>query len=147
MFALMFPSAALLPRFAAAQTPSAFETDGDGWIAASESLKLGCLLGFTDAASDAHTVTGGNSSICHPANGQDQKLLTISQENFDYTNIKYKQHSDGMDSFYSDYANRAIRWDRAISYVRDTIHGKSKDALERELTFERKWALSDTNKK
>jgi hypothetical protein len=45
-----------------------------------------------------------------------------------------------MSRFYADALNKEIKWDRALSYVRDCIHGEPKDFLETELSFERKLA-------
>jgi hypothetical protein len=147
IFGLLLSSAALVPSRAFGQDTavSGTLTDGDSWNAANVLQKHWYIVGFADAASDAYVVVG--SRLCDAANSQDRKLRTISQESFDLTNIKFNQLVDGLDTFYGDYRNRAIQWKTALGYVRDTIHGKSKEALERELDFMRKMAVSDAEKK
>lgn len=71
----------------------------------------------------------------------DRRVLRDSRQVWDFENISYVQLVDGLDQFYSDAMNRAIKWDRALSYVRDCVHGEPKEYLERELTFERRLAM------
>jgi hypothetical protein len=103
---------------------------------------LGYVTGFIDAASWA----GGNVDAAVQLlklSPQDRKALAEGKKVWDYANIPYAQLVDGMDDFYADNLNKAIKWDRAISYVRDCIHGESKEYLEYELNFERKLATSN----
>ena len=69
-------------------------------------------------------------------------MLSEGKKVWEYENINYAQLVDGMNDFYADNLNKAIKWDRAISYVRDCIHGESKEYLEYELNFERRLATS-----
>jgi hypothetical protein len=146
-FGLLLPSAALLPQFGQGQISTANERDGDAWKGANQSVKFGYVLGFTDAAAWAYGNVDGAVSLLKSLSPKDRKMLADGKSVWDYGEIKYKQLIDGMDTFYGDYRNAAIKWDRALSYVRDTIHGEPQDYLDRELEFERKLALLNTEKK
>lgn len=118
-------------------------TDGFAWKQASRSWKLGYVTGFIDAASWAHGNVDAQVHLLKSLSPNDRAVLAEGKKVWDYGNIPYVQLVDGMDDFYADNLNKAIKWDRALSYVRDCIHGEPKDFLETELNFERKLATQN----
>jgi hypothetical protein len=126
---------------------SASARDGFAWNQASQPLKIGYVMGFTDAASWAWSNVDGAEHVLKSLSPKDRQVLAGGKEVWDYENIKYAQLVEGMDDFYVDNLNKAIKWDRALSYVRDCIHGEPKDYLEAELNFERKRATLDSTGK
>ena len=103
-------------------------------------MKLGYVTGFIDAAAWAYSNVDGQVHVLKSLSTKDREILAGGKKVWDYANIPYGQLADGMDDFYADNLNKAIKWDRALSYVRDCIHGEPKDYLEDELNFERKLA-------
>jgi hypothetical protein len=146
-FGALIPSVVLLPELGSAQASSTNVRDGDAWQLNDKSMKLGYVIGFVDAASWAYGNVEGQLQVLKSLSPKDRQLLAGGKDVWDFENIKYKQLIEGMDSFYNDYRNKAVQWDRALSYVRDTIHGDSQEFLEQELEFERKKALLDSEQK
>ena len=120
--------------------------NGAAWKQMSESLKLGYVMGFIDAAAWASQNVDGALYVLKSMSPEDRKLVAKGKDVWNYQNISYGQLVEGLNAFYGDYRNEAIKWDRGISYVRDEIHGDSKEFLEKELEFERKIAASDSTK-
>jgi hypothetical protein len=121
--------------------------DGFAWNHASQSWKLGYVTGFVDAASWAGVNVDAAAHVFKSLSPKDRKMLAETKDVWDYGNIYDVQLVDGINNFYADNLNKAIKWDRAISYVRDCIHGESKDYLENELNFERRLATSGSTGK
>jgi hypothetical protein len=117
--------------------------DGFDWNKATQSWKLGYVTGFIDAASWAGGNVDGAVSVLKSLSPEDRRILTEGKKVLDYYNIPYVQLIDGMNDFYADNLNKAIKWGRALSYVRDCIHGERKEYLENELNFERKLATQN----
>lgn len=135
-------AALLLPNARLAMGQSGTDRDGEAWAANAKAVKYAYVAGFLDAAVWAWENVDGALSVLKSLSPKDRKLFESGKTVWDYQNIHISQLVDGLDTFYSDYRNRAIRWDRALSYARDTIHGESKEYLDRELEFERKLALA-----
>ncbi len=145
VFGLLLPSAALLPHFGSGQMPTTFGQDGDDWKAASLPEKFGYVLGFTDAAAWAC----GNTKVVlqlKSLSAADRQIAALTKDVCEYDGIKFDQLIAGMDVFYRDYRNTAIKWFWALGYVRDTIAGVPQAQLDSELEIARKVALSDTGK-
>jgi hypothetical protein len=117
------------------------QTNRDGylWNQSSKSAKTGYVIGFTDAAAWALGNVDGQLQLLKLTK-EDRSLLKEGRKVWDYESISYAQLVDALDQFYSDALNKGIKWDRAISYVRDCIHGEPKEFLEKELAFERRLA-------
>jgi hypothetical protein len=137
---ILLASAMLLSCFVTGHAQSSQGSDGFAWNRSSQSWKLGYVTGFVDAASWASGNVDGAVHVLKSLSPSDSKILTEGKKVWDYYNIPYAQLVDGMNGFYADNLNKAIKWDRALSYVRDCIHGESKDYLDTELNFERKLA-------
>lgn len=137
---ILLASAMLLPCIAISHAQSSQGGDGFAWNRSSQSWKLGYVTGFVDAASWASGNVDGAVHVLKSLSRSDSKILAEGRKVWDYYNIPYAQLVDGMNDFYADNLNRAIKWDRALSYVRDCIHGEPKDFLDTELNFERKLA-------
>lgn len=118
-------------------------TNGFAWKQATRSWKVGYVTGFIDAASWAYGNVDGQVHVLKSLSAKDRDALAEGRKVWDYGNIPYAQLVDAMDDFYADNLNKAIKWDRALSYVRDCIHGEPKDYLETELNFERKLATQN----
>lgn len=121
--------------------------DGYSWNAMGKAIKLEYAIGFTDAAAWAYGNSEGQLATLKSLSPKDRKILTKASRVWDYGNISYIQLVDAMDSFYADNLNKGIKWDRALSYVRDCIHGEPKDYLETELNFERRLATVNSTGK
>jgi hypothetical protein len=137
---ILLSSAIMLSCTAISPAQSSQSSDGFAWNRSSQSWKLGYVTGFVDAASWASGNVDGAVHVLKSLSPSDGKILAEGKKVWDYYNIPYAQLVDGMNDFYADNLNRAIKWDRALSYVRDCIHGEQKDYLEYELNFERKLA-------
>jgi hypothetical protein len=137
---ILLASAMLLSGIAISSAQSSQSSDGFAWNRATQSWKLGYVTGFVDAASWASGNVDGAVHVLKSLSPDDSKILEHGKKVWDYYNIPYAQLVDGMNDFYSDNLNKAIKWDRALSYVRDCIHGEPKDYLDTELNFERKLA-------
>jgi hypothetical protein len=146
-FVALVPLTIFLPKLVSGQPNSTNARDGADWKSSSQSMKLGYVIGFVDAAAWASANVDGALAVLKSLSQKDRKMLSETKDVWNYFGIKYRQLTEGMDSFYADYRNSAIKWDRALSYVRDTINGEPQDSLERELEFERKLALPVTEKK
>jgi hypothetical protein len=117
--------------------------DGYGWGKMDRPVKIGYVMGFTDAAAWAQGNVDGQLAVLKSLSPKDRKILAETKKVWDYENIYYAQLVDGMNDFYADNLNKAIKWDRALSYIRDCIHGEPKDFLETELNVERKIATQN----
>ncbi len=140
VFGLLLPSVALLPQFSSGQTSATSGQDGDDWKAASQPEKFGYVLGFTDAAAWACANTKILLQL-KSLSAMDRQIAALTKDVCEYEGIKFDQLIAGMDVFYLDYRNTAIKWFWALGYVRDTIAGTPQAQLDRELELARKVAL------
>lgn len=146
-FGLLISSVLFFPRLGLTQSVSTSGRDGGSWSTTNQSMKYGYVVGFIDATTWAYGNVEGALYVLKSLSSKDRELLASGKDVWNYGNIEYSQLIEGMDSFYGDYRNKAIKWDRALSYVRDTIRGEPQEYLDRELEFERKAALLDSEKK
>lgn len=123
------------------------QRDGYVWLQMSKAIKIEYVIGFTDAAAWAYGNADGQLTVLKSLSAKDKKVLAEGKKVWDYENIRYVQLVDGMDEFYAENLNKGIRWDRALSYVRDCIHGEPKEYLENELNLERRLATLDSTGK
>jgi hypothetical protein len=142
-FGFLLSSSLLFARHGFGQKSQPSERNGYSWIATSRGIQIAYVTGFTDAAAWAYTNVIGQLEEFKSLSVKDSKILTETKVVWDYGNIYFAQLVDGMNDFYTDNLNKAIKWDRALSYVRDCIHGEPKDFLETELNFERKLATQN----
>ena len=142
-FGFLLSSSLLFARQGAGQASQSSERDGYSWKATSRGIQIAYVTGFTDAAAWAQGNVDGQLAVLKSLSPKDRKVLTETKKVWDYGNIYYAQLVDGMSDFYADNLNKAIKWDRALSYVRDCIHGEPKDFLETELNVERKIATQN----
>jgi hypothetical protein len=146
-FGFLLSSSFLFARRGSGQATQPSERNGYSWKATSRGIQFAYVSGFMDAAAWAYTNVIGQLEEFKSLSARDRKILTETKNVWDYGNIYYAQLVDGMNDFYADNLNKAIKWDRALSYVRDCIHGEPKDFLETELNFERKLATIDSTGK
>jgi hypothetical protein len=142
-FGFLLSGSLLFARQGSGQAPHSGDRNGYAWKAADRGIQIAYVTGFTDAAAWASGNVDGQLEILKSLSSKDRKVLVETKKVWDYGNIYYAQLVDGMNDFYADNLNKAIKWDRALSYVRDCIHGEPKDFLETELNFERKLATQN----
>lgn len=146
-FGYLFPLAAISGRLSLGQVNSEIECDGQAWKTANKLMKLGYVLGFVDAATQEYEDIELQSKLLKSLSSVDQQILALAKTGSDYGDIKYGQYIEGMDVFYSDYRNAAIKWERALPYVRDSIHGEPQKTLDWQLELLRKMTLGETRQK
>lgn len=139
-FAFLMSSSLLFACTGSGQAPQPSERNGYSWKTTSRGIQIAYVTGFTDAAAWARGNVDGQLAVLKSLSPKDRKVLAETKKVWDYGNIYFAQLVDGMNDFYTDNLNKAIKWDRALSYVRDCIHGEPKDFLETELSFERRLA-------
>jgi hypothetical protein len=142
-FGFLLSSSLLFAGTGSSQASQPSERNGYSWKATSRGIQIAYVTGFTDAAAWANENVDGQLAVLKSLSPQDRKVLAETKKVWDYGNIYYAQLVDGMNDFYADNLNKAIKWDRALSYVRDCIHGEPKDFLETELNVERKLATQN----
>jgi hypothetical protein len=142
-FGFLLSSSLFFARHGSGQESQPSERNGYSWKATSRGIQFAYVTGFTDAAAWAQGNVDGQLTVLKSLSPKDRKVLAETKKVWDYGNIYYAQLVDGMNDFYTDNLNKAIKWDRALSYVRDCIHGEPKDFLETELNVERKIATQN----
>jgi hypothetical protein len=135
--------ALLVSPVSMSQAQSQLARDGYSWVKMDKLMKVGYVMGFADAAAWAQANVEGQLAVLKSLSPKDRKVLAETKTVWDYGNIYYTQLVDGMNDFYSENLNKAIKWDRALSYERDCIHGAPRDFLEKELSFERRLATQN----
>ena len=134
--AAVLASAALWAMAIGAQQPSTTSThewpehpDGYWWRGLKGMDKIRFIQGFTTAmGTPLYVSTAGLKPDC-------AKLInSLEESNFkfhDFTGATVGQYEEGLDEFYSDYANKLIVVQNAIFYVRNKATGKSQSDLEK----------------
>jgi hypothetical protein len=106
--------------------------DGYWWLDLPTRDKSRFIQGFTTATGTPPSVsTAGLKPDC--AQIVDNLVNHLVYERNDFTHATVGQYGEGLDKFYSDYANKLIPVGRAIFYVRDETRGMSRPDLEKEL--------------
>ncbi len=102
-------------------------TNGDSWNAMTDEAKIGYVVGINDG------IAFGLMTAATRAKDKKEEFKNLS---FDYTLDKvgdFKQIKEGLDKYYSDYANKNIVGYVAYALVLKRIKGYPEDALQKEI--------------
>ena len=106
--------------------------DGDWWRQSTEGNKLGYVVGYLDSlASAGYSMPAAVCIELHQRNVLDKEacvpvaFYASQAEANKFGQVTFGTLMEGLDKFYSDYANRLIRIPGAINYVHAAMSGKS----------------------
>jgi len=119
------------------------QRDGNWWLAQTEGLKVGYMVGFLDGIALGRNFASWQFMDDPQSEACLKKVLlsSIEYEKKYLSNVKVGQLVDGLNDFYSDYRNRGIAIDRAVWLVLNGIAGTPKEKVERMIEAARKNAI------
>jgi hypothetical protein len=111
------------------------EDNGYWWLKQDTPFKLGWIEGFVTGGetvkANALLICGINAAVY--GNAVSGVCNVLGNKLFEPPRATYGQVIDGLDHFYSDYRNKLIKIDFAVSYVYDELSGSTQSALDQEV--------------